>query len=73
MKAHSGMEVLLLAYFILALYHDGVFHALAALCPGLAPFVLIALWDLGACLDALERRKIPCACWESNPFIHFVA
>jgi hypothetical protein len=33
-------------FLILALHLDGAFHALAALSPGQAPLVLIALWDL---------------------------
>jgi len=41
----------------LALYLDGAFHALAALSPGQALLVLIALLGFRACLDALKRRK----------------
>jgi hypothetical protein len=73
MKAYSGMEVLLLEFFVLALYLDDDLHAVAALSPGLAPLVLIALLGLRACLDTLERRKMPCPRWESNPVIHSIA
>jgi len=45
------------AFLILALYLDSVFHALAALSPGQALLVLIALLGFRTCLDALERRK----------------
>jgi hypothetical protein len=38
-------------------HFDGVFHALAALSPGQALLLLIALLVFTACLDALERRR----------------
>jgi len=55
-KAYSGMEEWLCACLILALYLDGAFHALAALSPGQALLVLIALVLVALQFICIKRK-----------------